>query len=83
MSTRAAGDAPALAEALRALGIPCDIEALAALALISTRGEHAARLASSHERGLVLALAKEHGFTHIAVELSADPAAGGAPLLRH
>lgn len=82
MTTRSAGDASALAAALRALGLPCDVEPRAALALISTRAEHAARLAAPQERGAVLALARQHGFTHIAVELSADTAAASAPLLR-
>ena len=78
MSTRPTGDAPALAGALRATGLPCDVEPRAALALLSTRVEHAARLASPEERGVVLALARQYGFTHIAVELSADAAGADA-----
>jgi hypothetical protein len=84
VSARSAGDATALAAALRAMGIPCDVEARAALALISARAEHVARLALSRDRATALALAKQHGFTHVAVELSADaPADADAPLLRH
>ena len=85
MSTRSAGhagDAAALAAALRALNIPCDVEFREALALLSTRAEHAARLAAPQERGAVLALARQHGFTHIAVELITDAATAGATLLR-
>lgn len=85
MSARSAdhaGDAVALAAALRALGIPCDVESREAMALIATRAEHAARLAAPLERNAVLALASQHGFTHIAVELIADAATAGATLLR-
>lgn len=77
-----AGGAVALAAALRALGIPCDVESREALALISTRAEHAARWAAPQQRSAVLALARQHGFTHIAVELIADAATAGATLLR-
>jgi hypothetical protein len=82
VSVPAAGDAAALAAALRALGIPCDVESRGALALISTRAEHAARLAAPEERGAVLALLKQYGFSHVAVELGADPGGARAPLLR-
>ena len=85
MSTRPVGsaaDPTALASALRALGLPCHVEARAALALLSARAEHLERLAEPAERVTVLALARQYGFTHIAVEVHADAAAAGAPLLR-
>jgi hypothetical protein len=64
------------------MGIPCDVESRATLALIATQAEHAARLAAPEERVLVLALAKRHGFTHLAVELSPGATGAGAPVLR-
>jgi hypothetical protein len=71
-----------LARALGALGYPCDVESRAALALLSMRADVAARLAASPDRGAALALAKEHGFTHVAVELGAEPAGARAAVLR-
>jgi hypothetical protein len=79
----AAPDAPGLAAALRGAGIACDVEARAALALIVAAPAEATRLATEDLRRLVLALAREHGFTHVAVELGVDGTAGHAPVLRH
>jgi hypothetical protein len=75
-------DPVALATALRASGIPCDVESRAGLALIVTTALAAGRLAEDDVRRGALALAREHGFTHVAVELSADAPPAGAPLLR-
>ena len=80
--TPATGDAAALASALTTLGFPCDVEARAALALLTMRAEDAARLAASAERGVALALATEHGFTHVAVEIAPDPGGARAAVLR-
>lgn len=82
MSAPASGDAAGLARALGALGFPCDVESRAALALVSTRADLAARLAAAPERAAALALAKEHGFTHLAVELGVEPAGTRAAVLR-
>jgi hypothetical protein len=79
----AAPDATALAAALRGAGIACEVEARATLALIVASTAHATRLAEDELRRHVLALAREHGFTHVAVELGVDDIAGHAPLLRH
>jgi hypothetical protein len=68
----ATGDAPALAAALAALGFPCEVEPRAALAVVSLRSDDAARLAASTVRSAALALARQHGFTHLAVELRAE-----------
>lgn len=76
-------DASAFAAALRAAGIACDVEARAALALIVVPAADATRLATDDLRRRVLALAREHGFTHVAVELPADAPEGDAPVLRH
>ena len=63
----------ALARALETAGMPCTVEARGGLAMMVCDEAQQARLASSDARRAVLALAKEHGFTHIAVELSAHP----------
>ncbi len=82
MSTRPAGDADALAAALRAMGIPCDVESRATLAIISAPAQQVARLGAPQARAAALALARQHGFTHLAVELGADANEAGAALLR-
>jgi hypothetical protein len=77
-------DATALAAALRGAGIACEVEARAALALIvAPTAADATRLAADDLRRRVLALAREHGFTHVAVELGVDGTARHAPVLRH
>jgi hypothetical protein len=78
-----APDASAFAAALRAAGIACDVEGRAALALIVAPAADAAWLATDDLRRQVLALAREHGFTHVAVELPADAPQGDAAVLRH
>jgi hypothetical protein len=78
----ARGDAPALAAALAEQGIRCAVEPRAGLALLVASEQQAASLASVDARRAVLALARAHGFTHVAVELGARTALGGAPLLR-
>ena len=60
----------ALARALEIAGTPCVVEARAGLALIVCDEAQQVRLASSDARVALLALAKRHGFTHIAVELA-------------
>ena len=79
----AAPDATALAAALRGVGIACEVEARAALALIVASTDDATRLAADDLRRQVLALAREHGFTHVAVELGVEGTAAHAPVLRH
>jgi hypothetical protein len=76
-------DAAALAAALRGAGIACEVEARDALALIIASSTDATRLAAVDLRQRVLALAREHGFTHVAVELGVDGTADHAPVLRH
>jgi len=68
-----------LAVALRALGVECDVEAREKLAVIipSAGG---ATFADEATRLRVVRLAREHGFTHVAVELIGESA--GAPVLR-
>jgi sugar phosphate isomerase/epimerase len=78
-----APDATALAAALRDAGITCTVESRAALALIVASTADGQRLADDDLRRRVLALAREHGFTHVAVELGLDATVGDASLLRH
>lgn len=65
----------ALANALKTAGMPCVVEARAGLALIVCDEAQQVRLASSDARVALLALAKQHGFTHIAVELAGNTTA--------
>jgi hypothetical protein len=74
--------AEALADALRAAGVPCDVEPRAGLAIVTTTFADSARLTESAARREIIALAKAHGFTHVAVELDARSADAGAPVLR-
>jgi hypothetical protein len=76
------GNARALADALRGLGVSCEVESRQGLAIITAKPGVAAGLAEADRREAILALAREHGFTHAAVELTADPAGAGAPVLR-
>ena len=82
MTASAGGDAAGLAGALAALGFPCDVEPRAALALLTMSPGDAARLAASPDRAAALALAKEHGFTHVAVEVGPGPSGTRATVLR-
>ena len=60
--------AGALASALGAEGLPCAVEAFDRLALI-VPDESDVRVADHEVRERVLSLAREHGFTHAAIEL--------------
>ena len=76
------GDASAFASALRTLDLACTVEARARLALLVADAAAAARLAAPDTRREVIALARAHGFTNVAVELTPTPGRPGAPLLR-
>ncbi len=82
MSGREGGDAHALGAALSTLGLRCAVESRAGLAVIAADASHVAALGRLESRREVLALARQHGFTHVAVELTAEPAGVRAPLLR-
>jgi hypothetical protein len=79
---RQSGDPVALEAALRALGLACAVEARAALALISGDAGLVRRLAASADRRAAIALAKQYGFTHLAVELEPHAGFTRAPVLR-
>jgi hypothetical protein len=72
VTTGTAPDPRAFSAALRADGIVCDVEGRAALALIVVPTAAARRLAIEDTRRRVLSLAREHGFTHVALELLAE-----------
>ena len=84
---RTSRNAVALAAAIAELGIDCALEARGGLALLLPTPEGVAALQVDESRRAVLALAKEHGFTHVAIELpserrrSSTPSTD-APLLR-
>ena len=82
MTAPVSNDAGGLASALLALGFPCEVESRAGLALLTMRADDAARLASSPDRATILTLAREHGFTHVAVEITPQPSAPRAAVLR-
>jgi hypothetical protein len=79
----ASADARGLESALQASGVPCAVEARAALAVIVTSAAGVARLTSDEHRQTALTLARRHGFTHAAVELWEQPTGADAALLRH
>ena len=76
------GDANALDSALRTLDLACTVEPRARLALLVADADTVARLAAPATRREVIALARAHGFTNVAVELTSTPSRPGAPLLR-
>jgi hypothetical protein len=82
MSDEASGDAMALASALAEIGLPCHVEPRARVALLGASAATTARFAAVATRHQVIALAKAHGFTHVAVELADSRSASGATVLR-
>jgi hypothetical protein len=84
---RTTRNATALAAAIAELGVQCALEARGGLALLLPVAESVATLQAPEVRRAVLALAREHGFTHVAIELPSDRRGAGerdtdAPLLR-
>ncbi|MEO8561141.1 MAG: hypothetical protein ABI601_03640 [bacterium] len=69
---RTARNAEALAKGLAALGLGCSVEARGKLVLLLPDQETVIKLADDSTRRAALALAKEHGFTHAAIELPND-----------
>ena len=67
---------------LAGMGLPARVESRATLAVIQVSAALMGRLVEPEVRRAVLALAKEQGFTHVAVELAAGPADGDAALRR-
>jgi len=79
-------NASALAAAIAELGVHCSVEARGALALLLPVSSSFEALQSPDTRRTVVALARQHGFTHVAIELPSDRRSAGrdadAPLLR-
>ena len=68
--------------ALAGIGLPGRVEPRGTLAVLLVDADTMTRLGEREVRAAALVLAREHGFTHLAVELSTDPGPD-APLLRH
>jgi hypothetical protein len=86
---RTARNASALATAIAALGVPCALEARGGLVLLLPDAEGIAMLQAVETRRAILSLARQHGFTHVAIEPPSDRRGAGAregdpdaPLLR-
>ena len=84
---RSERDAAGLAAAIAGLGIRCSLEARGGLALLMPVPASIGKLQDPEARRAVLALAREHGFTHVGIELPNDRRGAGArdadaPLLR-
>ncbi|HEY9425920.1 MAG TPA: hypothetical protein VIR34_02100 [Gemmatimonadaceae bacterium] len=69
--------AEALRQALAALGIHGSVEARGALAILTLNGAGAS-LRDPELRAKAVALASEHGFTNLALEVSDSPGEGAA-----
>ena len=76
---RTSRNAVALAAAIAELGLECALEVRGGLALLLPTQEGAAALQVDETRRAVLALAKEHGFTHVAIELPGDRRKSSTP----
>jgi len=69
---RTARNARSLAEGLAELGLVCVLEARGKLVLLMPDAASVEKLADESLRRAALALAKQHGFTHAAIELPND-----------
>ena len=67
------GGQPALEGALAERGLVVKVESRAGLAVLIANSATVARLGDVELRRQALALAREHGFTHVAIELRDDP----------
>jgi hypothetical protein len=83
---RTTRNATALATAISELGIRCSLEVRGGLALLLPVSSSMEMLQAADTRRAVFALAREHGFTHVAIELPGDRRGAGhdadAPLRR-
>ena len=79
----ASPDAEGLERALRAVGVPCVVDAFERLAVI-VPGPEGLELGDAALRQRALELLPDYGFTHLALELTGPTAAKpGATLHRH
>ena len=84
---RTGRNAASLAAAIAALGIDCSLEVRGGLALLLPVPASVEKLQEPETRRAILAIAREHGFTHVGIELPSDRRGAGArdadaPLLR-
>ena len=70
------GGHPALQGALAERGLVVQVESRAGLAVLIADSATVARLGDAELRHAALTLAREHGFSHVAIELRSD---GSAP----
>ena len=80
MSADPRRDAETLSAALERMGLRCDVEPRARLAVLIVSPSVGQRLGDAETRREVIAAARSHGFTHVAVELGET--ASGATVLR-
>lgn len=73
------GGHQALEGALAERGLVVRVEPRAGFAVLIADAETAARLGDAELRRTALALAREQGFTHVAIELRSDPDSGPRP----
>lgn len=66
------GERPALEGALAERGLVCRVESRAGLAVLIADAATVAALGDVELRRSALALAREHGFSHVAIELRGD-----------
>ena len=76
---RTSRNAVALAAAIATLGIDCTLEVRGGLALLLPTLDGVAALQVEETRRAVLALAKDHGFTHVAIELPSERRTSSTP----
>jgi hypothetical protein len=79
------GGQPALEGALAERGLVCRVESRSGLAVLIADQATVAALGDAELRRAALALAREHGFSHVAIELRSDASAGSrsdAPVSR-
>ena len=70
------GGQPALEGALAERGLVCRVESRAGLAVLIADEATVTALGNAELRRAALALAREHGFTHVAIELRSAGATG-------
>ena len=66
------GGQPALEGALAERGLVCRVEGRAGLAVLIADASTVAAMGDVEVRRAALALAREHGFSHVAIELRGD-----------
>jgi hypothetical protein len=76
------GQTNALEGVLAERGLPCRVETRAGLAVLIVSPETMQKLGDAEVRRMALAVAREHGYTHVAIELRSDARGDDASLPR-